>query len=121
MTEAVQLLSVGDAEAGDPSIPPPPDHPVHPRHRHPLPQFPCSHAGAARGHRPLSSATAVNGSLFVTRPPAVPLSPPTPSSSSSSSSLPSPPAQSQAFMAPEAPVTPRLLAGHRAAREGGGR
>lgn len=71
----VQPLNVGDIQAGD--IQPPQQHPpspARPPRPHPLPQFPRSHVGDT--HRPLSSATAVNGSLFVTPSPPCPLPPP---------------------------------------------
>lgn len=88
--------------------------PPHSRHiplSPPLPQFPPSHAGNMHGDRPLCSATAVNGSLFVT--PLLPCPPPRRAPSSPCPPLPAAfsfPAQSLAFMAPEAPVTLRPLA-----------
>lgn len=103
-TRDIQPLGVRGTGAGD--APPTPEHPAPTRHGRrvlpPLPQFPHLHAGDMHSDHPLSSATAVNGSLFVTRLPAVSPSPPCPPPPAAFSF----PAQSQAFMVPEAPVTP---------------
>lgn len=106
MPEAVQPLCVTDIQAGHPRPPPQPTQDSCPIPTRCL-SFPTTTLGDMHGDRPLSSATAVNGSLFVTHLPSVPPSPPAPSSPLLSYAAFSLPAQSQAFMVPEALVTPR--------------